>query len=256
MLVTSHIHESVGYLTLNRPEKRNALNPELVKALDDALEVFAQNPQVKVVVLAATGKAFCAGADLEYIQQLQHFSFEQNLADSARLRHLFERMYAYPKPLIAKVQGHALAGGCGLATLCDVVFSVPDALFGYTEVRIGFIPALVMVFLLRKIGESKARELLLSGEPVHAYKAKEMGLVHHVEEADQLDAVVTRYTTMLVENNSSQAMQLTREMIRQVGDMQLSEALDFASRQNAHARSTEDCKKGIASFLGKSKPSW
>ncbi len=145
-IVLYEVKERIGYLTLNRPEKRNALNFELVAALKEAFTRAENDPGVKVVVLRANGEAFCAGADLAYLQQLQQFSFEENLADSNHLKDLFLMIYQLKKVVIAQVQGHALAGGCGLATVCDFVFAVPEAKFGYTEVKIGFIPALVLVF--------------------------------------------------------------------------------------------------------------
>src|SRR5690606_36237829 len=144
-------------------------------------------------VLNAAGEAFCAGADLAYLQQLQNFSFEENLTDSNQLKELFLNIYTHPKVVIAQVQGHALAGGCGLASICDWVFSVPEAKFGYTEVRIGFIPALVSVFLLRKLGEGAARELLLSGELIAAERAQAIGLINRVVSADKLEAEVNDF---------------------------------------------------------------
>src|SRR5258706_15353998 len=145
---------------------------------------------VKVIVLGATGEAFCAGADLAYLQKLQHFSFEENLNDSRHLRDLFLKIYTLKKVVIAQVQGHALAGGCGLATVCDIVFAVPEARFGYTEVRIGFVPAIVMVFLLRKLGEQKAKQLLLGGELMAGGKAGALGFGKFLGRREMLGACV------------------------------------------------------------------
>ncbi|HWA36104.1 MAG TPA: enoyl-CoA hydratase/isomerase family protein, partial [Cyclobacteriaceae bacterium] len=163
MLVEYMVADRVGYITLNRPEKRNALNQEMVSELEAAFQKASSDDSAKVIVLRARGEAFCAGADLGYLQQLQKYSYEENLADSSHLKELFFLIYTLNKVVIAEVQGAALAGGCGLAAVCDFVFTVPEAKFGYTEVKIGFIPAIVTVFLLRKIGESRAKELLLSG---------------------------------------------------------------------------------------------
>ncbi|MFN3840934.1 MAG: enoyl-CoA hydratase/isomerase family protein, partial [Cyclobacteriaceae bacterium] len=162
------VSNRIALITLNRPEKRNALNAELVKELTDCLEETGRDDRVKVIILKSAGEAFCAGADLAYLQQLKRNSLEENLSDSNNLKTLYTRIYTLTKPVIAQVQGPALAGGCGLATVCDFCFSVPEATFGYTEVKIGFIPALVMVFLIRKIGDGKARELLLSGNLISA----------------------------------------------------------------------------------------
>lgn len=250
------VHERKAFITLNRPEKRNALSHELVQELKDALDQAATDAAVKVIILQATGEAFCAGADLGYLQQLQNFSYDENLTDSNHLKELFVRIYQHPKVIIAQVQGHALAGGCGLATVCDFTFAAAPAKFGYTEVRIGFIPAIVMVFLIRKVGEAHARELLLSGDLISAARAAEMGLVHAVTEPENLVAAVNTFADKLITGNSTQSMQLTKQMIAQVQSLSLENSLQYAAEMNAHARGTDDCKRGIASFLNKEKITW
>lgn len=255
-LVKYEIKERVAYITLNRPEKRNALNAEMVTALKEAFARAADDAEAKVVVLAAAGDAFCAGADLAFLEQLQQNTFEENLADSDHLKGLFYQIYTHPKVVIAQIQGHAIAGGCGLATVCDFSFSIPQAKFGYTEVRIGFIPAIVKVFLLRKIGEGKAKELLLTGELVDADQAKAYGLINEVVTNQPLEERVQAFAEMLVSKNSGQSMQLTKQMIAEVQEMSLTAGLEHAAKQNAHARATSDCKKGIGAFLKKEKLSW
>jgi methylglutaconyl-CoA hydratase len=255
-LVNYSVKERVGYITLNRPDKRNALSHELVSNLKEAFSRAETDASVKVVVLNANGESFCAGADLAYLQQLQNFSFEENLIDSKHLKELFLQIYALKKVVIAQVQGHALAGGCGLATVCDFTFAVPEAKFGYTEVKIGFIPALVAVFLVRKIGEQKARQLLLTGEIINAPDALSRGLIFKVVEAKDLEASVLDFAQELIRNNSAQSMQLTKQLIADVQSLSLNDALDLASTMNAQARATEDCKKGIASFLNKQELRW
>lgn len=254
--ITYEVKNRIGYITLNRPEKRNALNYEVVGELKEAFTQAELDEQVKVIILKAEGKAFCAGADLAYIQQLQENTYEENLEDSNHLRELFEKIYTMGKVVIAQIQGHAIAGGCGLATVCDFGFTVPEAKFGYTEVRIGFIPAIVKVFLLRKIGEMKAKKLLLSGELIDATTAKDYDLVNEVVPADQLESTVEGFAQLLIEKNSGQSMALTKQMIANVQAMDVKEGLDYAAEMNARARATEDCKKGIASFLDKSPISW
>lgn len=253
------IYESsnrIGYITLNRPEKRNALSKELVSDLKAAFAQAENDESVKVVVLKANGDSFCAGVDLAYLQQLQHFSFEENIADSNQLKELFLQIYQLKKIVIAQVQGHALAGGCGLATICDFVFAVPEAKFGYTEVKIGFIPAMVLVFLIRKIGEQKARQLLLSGELYQGEETIKLGLVNYLIPKAQLDESVSAFANKLVANNSAQSMMLTKQMISEVQSMTLEQALDYASSMNAHARASSDCKNGIAAFLEKRELKW
>jgi methylglutaconyl-CoA hydratase len=255
-LVIYTVKDRIGFITLNRPEKRNALSPELVAELKDAFSKAEVDAAVKVVVLGALGDAFCAGADLAYLQQLQNFSVEENLQDSNHLKELFLRIYTLKKVVIAQVQGHALAGGCGLATLADFVITVPEAKFGYTEVKIGFIPAIVLVFLIRKIGEQKSKQLLLSGDLVKAEEAMQLGLVTKVVSKDKLEETVLTLAHTLIKNNSAQSMELTKRMIGEVQSMSLPEALDYASRMNATARGSDDCKKGIAAFLSKQELSW
>lgn len=246
----------IGKITLNRPEKRNAMSPELVEGMLGALGELESEEEVKVVIIAAEGKAFCAGADLAYLQQMQNFTPEENLFDSRRLMSLFDRIYNFPKPVIAQVQGHALAGGCGLVTVCDFAFTVPDALFGYTEVKIGFIPALVSVFLQEQIGAAKTQELLLSGELISAQKAAELGIVTAVTELEFLEKEVQEFAQKLIENNSGHAMTTTKALLRSLHQEERQKKLEEAAVLNAKSRSHPDCVRGISAFLNKEKPSW
>jgi methylglutaconyl-CoA hydratase len=255
-LVEYHVEDRIGVITLNRPEKRNALSPELVGDLKEAFTSAEKDETVKVVILKATGEAFCAGADLAYLQELQKFSYEQNLQDSNHLKELFLKIYAYPKVVIAQVQGHALAGGCGLATVCDFSYAVPGAKFGYTEVKIGFIPAIVTVFLLRKIGEAKSKDLLLGGDLISAEHAVQIGLINKVVPAEKLEVEVLGLAKKLVSENSAQSMKLTKQMIAKVQSESIGEALNYAAEMNARARGTDDCKRGIVAFLNKEKLIW
>jgi methylglutaconyl-CoA hydratase len=248
--------DRIAFITLNRPEKRNALSHELVTALKAAFSKAEQDDSVKVVILQAKGEAFCAGADLEYLQMLQQFSYEQNLADSTHLKELFLQIYTLKKVVIAQVQGHALAGGCGLATVCDFAFSVPAAKFGYTEVRIGFVPAIVMIFLIRKLGEAKAKELLLSGSLITSEQAKQFGLISHVVTAEKLQEEVIAFATHLVVSNSGYSMGVTKQMIAKVQSLSLEDSLTFAAEMNAKARASEDCQRGISAFVSKEKILW
>jgi len=254
--VKLEVSNRIGYVTLNRPEKRNALSHQLVAELKAALASAEEDDNVKVIVLRAEGEAFCAGADLAYLQQLQKFSFEENLADSNHLKELFITIYLCKKVVIAQVQGHALAGGCGLATVCDFVYTVPEAKFGYTEVKIGFIPAIVMVFLLRKMGEQRAKQLLLTGDLIKAEEALAMGLVNRVVSKETLATEVASFAQKLIESNSAQSLMLTKQMIAQVQTMPLESALNYAAEMNAQARATADCQKGIAAFLNKEELKW
>ncbi len=255
-LVDYSVKDRIGFITLNRPEKRNALSHELVGELKEAFAKAEADPKVKVVVLKANGEAFCAGADLAYLDKLQNFSRQQNLDDSNHLRSLLQKIYTFKKVVVAQVEGHALAGGCGLITVCDFVFAVPEAKLGYTEVKIGFVPAMVMVFLIRRIGEQKAKHLLLSGELVSGDSAVAFGLVNRIVPKDSIEHTVLEFVGKLVKNNSTQSMELTKKMIEEVQSMKLAEALDYASEQNAYARTTDDFRKGIKAFLSKEELNW
>ena len=255
-LVLYSVKDRIGYLTLNRPEKRNALSHELVSELKTAFIQAEADAEVKVIILKANGEAFCAGADLAYLQQLQHFSFEENLADSNNLKELFLTIYQLKKVVIAQVQGHALAGGCGLAAVCDFAYVVPQAKMGYTEVKIGFIPAIVMIFLLRKIGEQKTKQLLLSGEVISAEAALQLGLINQVVSREELELTTYTFAQTLIKNNSAKSMELTKKMIAEVQSLPMHDALNYAANRNAQARSTDDCIKGIEAFLNKKEITW
>jgi methylglutaconyl-CoA hydratase len=248
--------DRVAYITLNRPEKRNALNHQLVSELKEAFEKANQDSNVKAVILKATGEAFCAGADLSYLRELQGFSYEENLADSNHLKELLHQIYTLKKVVIAQIEGDALAGGAGLTSCCDFCFSVPHARFGYTEVKIGFIPAIVMVFLLRKIGPAKAKELLLAGNLITADVALSIGLINHIYEPATINSQVSEFAIKLIESNSSNSMMITKQMLAEIPMMKLEDALDYACRMNATARSSDDCKAGINAFLKKEKIKW
>jgi methylglutaconyl-CoA hydratase len=250
------VKNRIGFITLNRPEKRNALSEALVSDLKQAFTKAENDDKVKVIVLKANGEAFCAGADLEYLQKLQRFSYDENLQDSSSLKDLFLQLYNCTKVIIAQVQGHALAGGCGLTTMCDFTFSVPEAKFGYTEVKIGFIPAIVLVFLLRKVGEMNARHLLLSGNLILAEEAQNLGIVSGIYSQLNIEEEVEKFALNLVNNNSGHAMTLTKQMMIHVQSLSLEDSLQYAAEMNAKARGSDDCKKGIAAFIRKEKLSW
>jgi methylglutaconyl-CoA hydratase len=250
------VKERVAHIILNRPDKRNAFNVALVTELKEAFEQAEQDPAVKIILLRANGQVFSAGADLSFLQEMQSYSKEQNIADSTALAKLFKYIYTHPKIIVAQVEGHAIAGGCGLATLCDFSFAVPEAMFGYSEVKIGFIPAIVMVFLLRKIGEGAAKELLLTGKLLSATEAQQIGLINYVLPANEIEAAVNNFVQDLCVNCSADAMQLTKLMIAEVQEKSLDEALIYAAEMNAKARTTEDCKAGINAFLTKQKIKW
>jgi len=214
------------------------------------------NDLVKVVVIKGEGPVFCSGADLEYLAKIREFSMEENLADSNNLRELFELIYHADKLIISEVNGPALAGGCGLATICDFCFASDLASFGYTEARIGFVPALVMVYLQQKINGKNLRELLLTAEIIPAKKAAEIGLINRVVPASELSEYVFDFANDWNNSISSSSVTYIKKMLRNISGMNHNEALDYAAATNAEARMSDDCIRGIDAFLNKTKIKW
>lgn len=248
--------DRIVWLTLNRPEKRNALNAELIEALKNHLDMLKQDAHVRVIIIKGNGENFCAGADLAYLQQLQQNTYEENLTDSRKLSDLFRAIQQHPKLIIAQVHGSALAGGCGLATVCDLCYATPDANFGYTEVNIGFIPAIVSYYLLRKTGETRAKELLLTGKWLKGEEAVNYNLITAVFPAESLDEEVVKCATKVAYNTSSSSVAMTKELMAEIFTKSPDEAMILATEKNAEARATDDCKKGIHAFLHKQKIVW
>ncbi|MDI1233371.1 MAG: enoyl-CoA hydratase-related protein [bacterium] len=255
-MIEVSIQDRIATILLNRPEKRNALNNEMVLKLHAALLNLRSDDQCKIVIIKAKGEAFCAGADLAYLQDLQSNTYEQNLADSQQLMEMFSTLYHFPKITIAQVEGAALAGGCGLSGLCDFCYATPNAQFGYTEVKIGFIPAIVSVFLTRKIGENLAKQLLLTGDIVSASEAHTMHLITKVVDNEEIDSEVLKVAQRLIKSVSSDSIRLTKKLLSSFPGMPIQSQLDLAAVYNAKARATDDCKKGIAAFLNKEKLTW
>ena len=250
------VADRIGYITLNRPEKRNAFNETLVAELKGAFKLAARDTKVKVIVVRANGAVFSAGADLAALRKMQNNTYDENLKDSYALMDLFTYIYRMPKVVIAQVEGHAIAGGSGLATVCDFCFAVPEARFGYTEVKIGFIPAIVSVFLLRKIGETKAKQLLLTGDLITAQEACDMGIINFVESKERIAVAVNKFAQKLCKTTSGMSLSLTKNIIAEAGAMKIKDALKYASELNARARATDDCKRGVNAFLNRQKLIW
>jgi methylglutaconyl-CoA hydratase len=251
------VRDRVATLTLNRPTKRNALNEPLLRDLTAGVIAASRDPAAKVVVLRAEGPAFCSGADLEELARIQQLDLEENRVDSGRLVTLLRTLQEMRKPVIAAVQGPALAGGAGLASACDfVIASRERATFGYPEVAIGFIPAIVLVFLVKRVGEGRARELVLRGHTIPAEHAAAIGLITTAVPHEEVDSAARALARELVEKNSGNAMGLCKDILAKQQGMNMTEALDFAANMNAAARMTADCKNGIAGFLEKRPPTW
>jgi methylglutaconyl-CoA hydratase len=223
---------------------------ELQTALDEI-----ERKKVRVVIMTGAGKTFCAGMDLEMLQTIARQSPQENQDDSRRIAKLFRRIWSFPRPIIAAVNGHALAGGCGIATLCDFTLAVSEAKFGYTEVRIGFLPAIVSVFLTRQIGDKRARDLLLTGRMVGAKEAQQLGLVSEIVEPDQLMSRAHELADYLVEVSPGSLSRAKRLLVTAEA-AGVDADLERAVLENARIRCTPNFKEGIASFLEKRKPIW
>jgi methylglutaconyl-CoA hydratase len=248
-------HEgSVATITLTRPEKRNAISTQMIEELLAALAEI-EHTAARAVIITGSGSAFCSGMDLDALKNLAQQSPTQNLEDSRRMAKMFRRLWSYPKPLIAAVNGAAIAGGCGIATLCDFTIAVPEAKFGYTEVRIGFIPAIVSVFLIRQIGDKRARDLLLTGRILTAEEAKQIGLVNHIVEPDKLMDAARIYAASLIESSPS-SIERAKRLITESAAAEVDAALARAIAENASIRGTADFKEGLSSFLEKRRPIW
>ena len=248
-MISYTLKDGIGIIKLNRPDKRNALHPDLIKQMKEKLNEIRDDDNVKVLIITGEGKAFCAGADLSYLNGLRNFSSIENEKDSEDLAEMFLMIYKFPKPTIAAVNGAAIAGGCGLASVCDLIVANEDhSKFGYSEVKIGFIPAIVSIFIIKRIGEGIARQLLLTGEIINGKRAYEVGFVNYLYN-NALEGAIKVASNIL--KNSSFSMKETKSMIDSVSGLSVDDAIDYCVRLNAISRSSEDFKNGLESFLKK-----
>ena len=240
--------DGIARVTLNRPDKRNALDAELVRALKEVMSATAVHAKVRVVLLTGAGKDFCSGADLSGLDKNAEAGVLDNMDDARNMAELFLMMRNHPRPIIGAVHGRALAGGCGLATACDIVLSAESAQFGYPEVNIGFVPAMVMAILRRSVSEKAAFELVASGGVIGATRAREIGLIHHVYSDASFESEVTAYVADVAAKSSS-ALMLSKRLLYQMDSMSFEAALEAGLQTNAIARMTEDCRRGVQRFL-------
>lgn len=245
---------ALAVVTLNRPEKRNAISYELIDDMLCALDEVAIS-SAQILILTGSGKAFCSGMDLDNLRSITGRTAEENQADSATMARLFRSLYEFPKVTIAAVNGPAIAGGCGLATLCDFTVASSEAKFGYTEVRIGFLPAIVSTFLLRQVGEKQARDLLLTGRIISAEEAFRMGLASEVVPAEKLQERVRELAATLLQNSPASLL-ATKRLLNKYSSQQLDSRIAEAVEANASIRTTEDFREGVTSFLEKRRPRW
>ena len=251
-VVVYSVDGAIARVTLNRPEKRNALNDAVIAGIKEGLKKAGRDENVKVVVISGAGKDFCSGADLSALQKIAGASVADNSEDARSLLELFLLIRQLPVPVIAAVTGRALAGGCGLASACDLLLASSSARFGYPEVKIGFVPAMVMAILKRNVSEKRAFELITRGEEISAQQAKEFGLVNQVFNDETFAVEVDAYAKKF-EALSKQAVALTKVLLYQIDGLAFPEALETGADVNVIARMSEDCQKGIARFLQKDR---
>lgn len=245
----------IAKITLNRPEKRNAINTCMIAEFQTALDAIEKS-HARVVIVTGAGKAFCAGMDLEMLAAIAKQSPAENQEDSRRIAKMLRRIWSFTRPMIAAVNGSAFAGGCGIATLCDFTLASPEAKFGYTEVKIGFLPAIVSVFLTRQIGEKRSRDLLLTGRIIGPDEAKEFGLVTEVvASAERLMDRTLELANDLIAASPSSLSRAKRLLVSSEA-AGVDHDLERAILENARIRCTPDFKEGVASFLEKRKPVW
>jgi methylglutaconyl-CoA hydratase len=244
----------IAIITLARPDKRNAISFQLVDELLAALGEIEKS-SAQGLILTGAGKAFCAGMDLDELKSLLGKTHDENVKDSARMAELFRRLYEFPKPTIAAVNGAAIAGGTGLATMCDFTLAIPEAKFGYTEVRIGFVPAIVSSILVWQVGHKVARDLLLTGRIFDATEAHRFGLVNEIVASDKLLSRARQLAGQLLENSPT-SLRVTKKLINGFISAQLDQQIAQAVEENARIRTTADFSEGITSFLEKRKPRW
>ncbi len=252
--IETHSANGVKTITLNRPDKRNAMSPALIDELTKALHE-AETCDCGVVILTGAGSAFCSGLDMEHLETMSARTPQEHRRDSENMAHVLRTLYDFPKPIIAAVNGPAIAGGMALATIPDFTLAVPEAKFGYTEVRVGFIPAIVASFLIRQVGELRTRELLLSGKILKAGEALSLGLVTQIVEHDDLmpTAQALAQTLLL---NSPQAMQAVKRLLSKHAKRRLDEEIEDAIEANSQQRSTEDFKEGVLAFKQHRRADW
>jgi methylglutaconyl-CoA hydratase len=248
------VSSDIATITLSRPEKRNAVSAKMIADLTRALGEV-ETSSARVLILTGAGKAFCSGLDLDALKSIATQSPTEHLEDSRRMARMMRRIWSFPKSTIAAVNGAAIAAGCGIATLCDFTLSVPEAKFGYPEVRIGFIPAIVSVFLTRQIGEKHTRDLLLTGRIIDAAEAHRLGLVTQIVPAEELMATAQALAATLVACSPTSLVK-TKKLVCDLAAPELDRELELAVAANAQIRSTADFREGVASFLEKRAPRW
>lgn len=247
--------DATAWITLNRPAVHNAFNALMITELTAAFRRTGTDPSVRVVILTGSGESFCAGADLNWMREIIRYSFEQNLEESLALADLLGTIHSLPKPTVARVNGTAIGGGTGLFSACDIAVASDRARFGLSEVKIGLVPAAISPYVIRRIGEGRAREFFLTGERFDAQRALEIGLVNSVAPHADLDAKIERLASLLL-NSGPEAIVKCKELLRKVPAMDFDQARKYTAEVIARLRVSAEGQEGMAAFLEKRKPRW
>ena len=242
-------------LVMNRPALHNAFNPQLIAELTSALGALAADPAVRLIVLTGAGASFSAGGDIAWMQASMDYSDEQNLADAAGLDAMFEALNGMPKPVIGRVNGAALGGGVGLVACCDLVVAVEEARFGFSEVKLGLLPAVIAQYVVPKIGVSHSRALFVAGERFSAERAYEIGLIHAITSADELDASVASLAERIL-TGGPQAIAAAKRLVAAMWEQERAAAKQYAIQAIAAARTSAEGQEGLRAFLAKRRPQW
>jgi len=247
--------DRVAHISFNRPDVHNAFNSLMISELDDAFEKAKADSSIRAVILSGEGKSFCAGADINWLREIIHFTFEQNLEESLHLAEVLHKIYSLPKPTVAVVNGTAIGGGNGFLSACDIVVAAEGAIFGLSEVKIGLVPAAISPYVMRRIGEGRAREFFLTGRRISAQEALEIGLVSEVAPLDRLEKRVEEIVALLL-SSGPKAIASCKELIQKVPMMSFEEAKEYTAKMIANLRISEEGQEGMAAFLEKRKPKW
>lgn len=253
--LTIEINQQVATITINRPEVKNALNAELILELTNAFKELDSNPEIKITVITGAGNIFCSGADLNWLREVKDFGYEENLTDSEKLVDLLDAIAQHSKTTIAKVNGSAVGGGVGIILSCDLIFANSEAIFGVSEVAIGIIPAAIVHLLIERIGLTKAKEYLITGNRITAQTAQDIGLINYAIPAYELDNIINTHIAKIL-SNGTYAISKVKEMINKVEKLDDKDLRKYISKTIAELRTGDEAKEGIAAFLEKRKPNW
>ena len=253
--VKYEIDDRVARVTFNRPEIHNAFNATVITEMQQVFNEIEKDDDIRVVVLTGAGKSFCAGADLNWMRSVVNQSFEENLAESNALAELFHNMYSCKRPIIGRINGAAIGGGTGFVAVCDIAITARSAVFSFSEVKIGVVPACIGPYVVKKIGEGKTRELFITGERMNAERAHEVGLVNRVVDDDQLDSEVDKLIKFIL-SSGPEAVAMAKKLIGEVPAMTPEQFKPYTAEMIARLRISDEGQEGMDAFLNKRKPRW